>query len=465
MDCKKYHKTEAISNFIKKNIKREIVLIGEINNENKFFIKEIFKKNKIRNLFIEKINSKKINPSKEYVIIYNHPKWKGNLRLENTLIKNKIIYFKYNTVNLKFKKNNLLSYSLRLSRSLIQKFFDLIVLIPIKLIFLIGFFIFFKNKNKNYNLKTIKNAYKKIQYKSTKIVAILIHQNQFYQKISKICDDFNELPNQRKKIYLRQITFFSYLNFLNSQIYKSKKNKVPKKILLIKLDHLGDILHSLKSIEIIKKKYKNIKIDIIVGPWGFDLVKKTKLFNNIFIYNPKTKIFDRSLKNNNKRLSMLNEFLFFSKIAKENYDVIFDPSMPRIENIRISMLIPAKIRIGTKYKIDFPYKPWDDKSKIFKKDYESKRIINLIKPILPNKSQPIKDNNIYNIKLTKNQNPDFLKILTKINKFKTIGIAPGSPWKYRKWPELKYVKLINKIIENKYKVVLLGGKEDIQTDY
>lgn len=41
-----------------------------------------------------------------------------------------------------------------------------------------------------------------------------------------------------------------------------------------------------------------------------------------------------------------------------------------------------------------------------------------------------------------------------------ISIAPGSVWKTKRWPELKYIELIKKLIDLKYSVLLIGGTAD-----
>ena len=46
-----------------------------------------------------------------------------------------------------------------------------------------------------------------------------------------------------------------------------------KRILIIKLSAIGDVLMTIPSFETIKKKYPEAKISILIGNWSKDLVK------------------------------------------------------------------------------------------------------------------------------------------------------------------------------------------------
>lgn len=73
----------------------------------------------------------------------------------------------------------------------------------------------------------------------------------------------------------------SFVRIKKIDVFSKKKLK----ILIIKLDHLGDLLLAIPAIIKLKKKYEGSELDIIVGSWNVDFAKKLRLFNNIYVYN------------------------------------------------------------------------------------------------------------------------------------------------------------------------------------
>lgn len=70
---------------------------------------------------------------------------------------------------------------------------------------------------------------------------------------------------------LRPCTFYS----LNRRL----------KIIVIKLDHLGDFIVSIPALSKLREKFKEADIDIIVGEWNVQLANRLKYFRNIYSYN------------------------------------------------------------------------------------------------------------------------------------------------------------------------------------
>ncbi len=59
-------------------------------------------------------------------------------------------------------------------------------------------------------------------------------------------------------------------------------DSTPKKILLLKLDHLGDFVLAIPAISRLKARYPNATIDLVVGSWSVPLAQGLKLFNNVY---------------------------------------------------------------------------------------------------------------------------------------------------------------------------------------
>jgi len=92
-----------------------------------------------------------------------------------------------------------------------------------------------------------------------------------------------------------------------------EKIKVPKKILLIKFFGIGNIVLTLPSVDIIRKKYPNAHIHYLTVSNNKGLLERTNLVNNVFYINIKN-IF-----------STIQSLYRFIKLAKKmSFDIIVD---------------------------------------------------------------------------------------------------------------------------------------------
>lgn len=89
------------------------------------------------------------------------------------------------------------------------------------------------------------------------------------------------------------------------------------KILLIRNDNIGDLVCTTPSIEALRKKYQNAKIDIVVNSLNFFVVENNPFLDKIYIYT-KTKHKKRL---SNKITALIEKTKILYKIKKEKYDI------------------------------------------------------------------------------------------------------------------------------------------------
>lgn len=143
----------------------------------------------------------------------------------------------------------------------------------------------------------------------------------------KQCQKFSwdKSSNHALEIY-EKIYFSRKSNKSNNELISVTKSgiftKNFKRILLIKLDHMGDFLLAIPSIMKVRAKYPYSKIDIIIGSFCFEIAKKLNVFSNIYIYDffkkksSETPAFNLELEN-----SLLENL--------EEYDIAIDLRRPR----------------------------------------------------------------------------------------------------------------------------------------
>ena len=202
-----------------------------------------------------------------------------------------------------------------------------------------------------------------------------------------------------------------------------------KKVLIIRLSSLGDILLSTPFIRAIKVKYPQIEIDFLLRERYKDTLVQNPYLTNIYEYP------------NNNELSGLTE-----KLKDQIYDLILDlQNNFRSEKINSLLKVP--------------------KMKFKKRDLEKMLLVHLkinrLKntPPIPVRYSKILDevqldNN--GLDLFTNKEPS---TLFKDNQ-KYIGFCPGSRHFTKMWPREYYVQLGNILKNKSYNIVLFGGKDD-----
>ena len=202
-----------------------------------------------------------------------------------------------------------------------------------------------------------------------------------------------------------------------------------KKILIIRLSSLGDVLLTTPLLRSIKTKYPHLEIDFIVRREFTDAVKYNPNILNIFPY----------IKNGDNSK-------FFDELFKRNYDLIIDLQ----NNNRSAGIVQSVSRPVAKF-----HKP--NLKKFLLVNFK----INLFKEIL---TIPERYSHSFNEIKLDDKGPELFihdGIEPQIPKNENqIGFCPGSKHFTKMWPVEYFIELGNKLTEEGNKIVLFGGKED-----
>ena len=208
-----------------------------------------------------------------------------------------------------------------------------------------------------------------------------------------------------------------------------------KKLLIIRLSSLGDILLTTPLIRSIKIKYPDISIDFLLK----DQYKDILLFNHYL-----SKVIEYKSGKNDKKI-------LFNQIRNNNYDLIID-----LQNNFRSWEIRRQLNAKS---VKFNKRTLD-------KFLLVKFKINKLKdaPQIPVRySQSLSDfsldENGLDLFIPKNASAQL------IDEEKYIGFAPGSRHFTKMWLKEYYIELGNMLVKEGYKVVLFGGKDDLQMCY
>lgn len=205
-----------------------------------------------------------------------------------------------------------------------------------------------------------------------------------------------------------------------------------KRILIIRLSSLGDILLTTPLIRALKNVNPQLNIEFLLRIEYKDLLIKNPNIAQLHFFT----------RNDFENLNLLN------KLRLHPFDLIID-----LQNNFRSRGITSKLK-GEKVKFD---------KKTFQKVLLVKTKINLLRnaPPIPlryaNVIDGIELDNLGLDLFTDKKSSDEMQSLEN-----PIGICPGARHFTKRWPVENYIELGKFLIQNKFNVVLFGGKTDKQ---
>jgi heptosyltransferase-2 len=204
-----------------------------------------------------------------------------------------------------------------------------------------------------------------------------------------------------------------------------------KKILIIRLSSMGDILLTTPLIRSIKKLNPNIQIDFVIKTEFFDVLKHNPYLNNIYQYS----------KHTSEKRELINS------LKANRYEIVIDLQ----NNLRSREII----------------RHLDCKIQRFKKNSINKFLlvhfkINKLKDA---HQIPVRYAETAGIELD-TEGLDFFTSNEPDPKLKTndkfIGLCPGAKHFTKRWPKEYFIELGKKLESTGYKVAIFGGPDEVE---
>jgi heptosyltransferase-2 len=196
----------------------------------------------------------------------------------------------------------------------------------------------------------------------------------------------------------------------------------------------------------LKDKLQDSVIDYLCIPKTQGILLNNPFIDNVIVY-------DKHGESNG--LSGLNKVI--NEVKNNKYDVVIS-----VQRFLRSTLI-AK-RSGAKRTISYDTSTlsflYTDKVE-YKQKHEIQRVLDLLSP-LGMKDLPLFKPELYPSDEDKVEVAKVFKGLGVSGKKELICIAPGSVWFTKRFPKDKFVSLLNLMDSDKWKVALIGGKDDVK---
>ena len=221
-----------------------------------------------------------------------------------------------------------------------------------------------------------------------------------------------------------------------------------KKVLIIKLRSLGDVLLATPLFEVLKKRLPGVQIDTYVYADALPLLEGNPFISNIFTYDQKNK-------KKNIVTRWVKEFQMLKKLRSQKYDLVMNLTEGDRGAIA-ALLSDAKIRVGLKenkrregfytHLTKIPGNPRHTVEKnldylrrigLFPEDFEK----NIFLPI----SEEVKRKALIELGRVNFQPGEF------------IVIHPAARWDYKAWPAFRFERLVRQLIDRGEKLVFTAS--------
>ena len=229
----------------------------------------------------------------------------------------------------------------------------------------------------------------------------------------------------------------SLLSIFKTKTYKNSINKKPKNVLIIRLWTLGESLLTLPMIKKLKNEGYNVSVLV---------TKRSKgVFENVDFVD--------------EIIDFENVWNLFKKFKK--YDVVIDTE-PYLNISAILGWFLGRNVIG--FKGLFRDKLYDFKIEYNDKIHAVYNFCNMLKPF----DIDYKPERLVPLKYTEKDKENVDKLLREygLDNKKLIGIHCGTaetaPW--RSWKKEKFAKLIEKLVEEGFHIILTGSKNDYKVN-
>lgn len=212
-----------------------------------------------------------------------------------------------------------------------------------------------------------------------------------------------------------------------------------KRIAIIKLSAMGDIIHAMVALQYIKKQYPNLKIDWFVESAFVGVLENNPDINEII------KLDLKSIKKDKKEI--INQIRLIKKYKKNSYDLVID-AQGLIKSAIVSFFL-GKSRVGfsknsTREKLaSFFYTKKVDIA------YDKNAIERNVKVLSQALNFEITKDDILNKKpflFYKNENEVIYEYLSKDKK--NVLFVIGASWPSKMYSKEKFAKIINNLDEN-----------------
>lgn len=243
--------------------------------------------------------------------------------------------------------------------------------------------------------------------------------------------------------YLTLLLSFS----VNTILYRNKRLSNIKKILVLRLDHIGDLMLSMPCLSSLRTSFPTSYIDIVINSTTKPIAEMIPYVNNVTCYD--AKFFDRTGKV--KAFDLVRAIEFVKRVRSKKYDLILD-LRGSLMTVLLAVMAKAKFRLdrGT-YLLLRKIRAIRSGERVYKNEAE------MCLDIIAQAGLPVvRETHLrfYTSDIT------FARSLLKKDRLNFV-IHPGGNPQLKRWSLDRYAELIRRILSDyKASVYIIGSSNE-----
>lgn len=225
------------------------------------------------------------------------------------------------------------------------------------------------------------------------------------------------------------------------------REKVPKKILLVRTDRIGDVILTTPAIRALRKHFPASYLAMMVQSYTADVIKNNPYLNEVIIYDK-----------GGRHKSILASLKFANDLARKKFDLvfIFHPTN-RVNIITFLAGIPERIGYNKKFGFLLTRKIKDEKYKGEKHEIEYNLDIIKIRGVGAFEKEP----EIFLSDEDKQYAEKFLEENQLNGNVPIVALQPGASCPSRRWPVENFAEMGMKLKEfSPVNFMIIGGNEE-----
>ena len=261
----------------------------------------------------------------------------------------------------------------------------------------------------------------------------------------------------KKRFYCFIVEWIDRIGYLGKRLLshfkKSSVRSEVKKVLVFKLDHIGDVFLATPAIKELKLKFPNARITVTVGSWARGVLEGNPWIDELISYDA---YWHNRAKD--RKFNIKETFHLIKSLRKERYDIFFD-LRGDILAILIGFLcrIPRRVGFGNTgggFLLT-------DEFLVLPGRHQTEVLLNAVR----NEKREVEESRpeIFLSARDRRFADEFLLAHGFSPEDTLVGIHTGAGYFSKIWMPERFAELIHRISKRGLKVLLVGGNEDLET--
>ncbi len=150
-------------------------------------------------------------------------------------------------------------------------------------------------------------------------------------------------PRSNLRHHLLLLEFFDLVN-LACGPRRPLGPAVPQRYLVVRLAHLGDVLHIGPYLAQLTGDQPDAEVDLLLGPWSAWMPARLPPVRRVWLYNPHFELFNRGSRD--RLRGMVAEAAFLWRLRRARYEVFVSTSTLNLPEYLLTRAVAARVWVG-----------------------------------------------------------------------------------------------------------------------